>query len=320
MIRSPKGFETLVGAPPSLWMRVASNVFAGFRPFPLALIAPSLLISSVAQAQTIAYVRGTTNLLVGPTAGSSSVVLGVTPATVAWTNSAKSTWLHLSEANQKGKGSTNVVFTIDANPGATRTGTLTIAGETLIVTQAGSSYVAAKQVPLLSAQPYHVNYAVDDAGNVYGVDTSGPSIFKWTATNNQITTLWNGFPLFLTNNLTVDSAGNVYTCNPVTREILEWTAANSNLATLFMVIPYQPNSLAVDDAGNLYISELIGNSIQKWSPENSSNLVTLVPPEPTEPVGVAVDKAGNVYFAANGSGIAEWMAANSNVITLVPSA
>ena len=35
-----------------------------------------------------------------------------------------------------------MVFSFDANPGATRTGTLTIAGQTLTVTQAGSTYVA----------------------------------------------------------------------------------------------------------------------------------------------------------------------------------
>ena len=55
----------------------------------------------------------------------------------------------LAAANQSGTGSTNVVFSYDANPGATRTGTLTIAGQTLTVTQAGSTYVAAGPVTTL---------------------------------------------------------------------------------------------------------------------------------------------------------------------------
>ena len=63
--------------------------------------------------------------------------------TDTWTATANDAWLHLSVANQSGTGSTNVVFSYDANPGATRTGTLTIAGQTLTVTQAGSTYVAA---------------------------------------------------------------------------------------------------------------------------------------------------------------------------------
>jgi hypothetical protein len=41
------------------------------------------------------------------------------PATGAWTATANTAWLHLSLANQSGTGSTNVVFSFDANPGAT---------------------------------------------------------------------------------------------------------------------------------------------------------------------------------------------------------
>ena len=80
----------------------------------------------VAQAQTL----GTTNRLAGPAAGSDSVVLR---ATGAWTASPNATWLHLSAANQSGPGSTNVVFTFDANSGTTRTGTLIIAGQTVTI-------------------------------------------------------------------------------------------------------------------------------------------------------------------------------------------
>ena len=77
------------------------------------------------------------------------MVLAVTPNDRAWTATANAAWLHLSPANQSGTGSTNVVFSFDANPGATRTGTLTIAGQTLTVTQAGSTYVAADPVTTL---------------------------------------------------------------------------------------------------------------------------------------------------------------------------
>ncbi len=86
----------------------------------------------------------TTNLLEGPTAGSDSVLL---IANGGWTATANAAWLHLSAANQSGTGNTNVIFTFDANAGATRTGTLTIAGQTLTVTQAGSTYVAVPTSP-----------------------------------------------------------------------------------------------------------------------------------------------------------------------------
>ena len=90
----------------------------------------------------------------------------------SWTATTNAAWLHLNAANQSGIGNTNVIFTFDANPGATRTGTLTIGGQTLTVTQAGSTYVAVNNAtPLVSSglsQPWGV--AVDGAGNLYIAD------------------------------------------------------------------------------------------------------------------------------------------------------
>jgi hypothetical protein len=119
-----------------------------------------------------AYSLGTTNLLEGPAMGTDSVVLAVSPPTGTWTASTNATWLHLSAASQSGTGSTNLVFSFDANAGSTRTGTLTISGQTLNVTQAGATYVAANPFTTLVSglnDPYGV--AVDGAGNVYIADT-----------------------------------------------------------------------------------------------------------------------------------------------------
>jgi len=81
---------------------------------------------------------GTTNLLEGLAAGTDSVALTAVPATTAWTATANSPWLHLSPAQQSGSGSATVGFTFDADPGAPRIGTLTIAGQTITVTQAAA--------------------------------------------------------------------------------------------------------------------------------------------------------------------------------------
>ena len=87
------------------------------------------------------FALGTTALVEAPDAGTDSVVLAVSPATATWTATTNALWLHLNVANQSGTGSTNVVFSYDANPGSTRAGTLTIAGQTLAVTQDRKSVV-----------------------------------------------------------------------------------------------------------------------------------------------------------------------------------
>ena len=112
-----------------------------FKLFFFAIIQLSILVP-VGWAQNL----GTTNLLEGPNAGSDSVVLA---ANGAWTATANDSWLHLSAANQSGAGSANVIFTFDANSGATRIGSLAIAGQTLTITQAGSTYVAVTNVTTL---------------------------------------------------------------------------------------------------------------------------------------------------------------------------
>jgi len=70
------------------------------------------------------------------------------------------------------------VFTLDGNSGATRTGTLTIAGQTVAVTQAGATYAAANSTTTLVGselnQPHGVG--VDGAGNVYIADTANNAI------------------------------------------------------------------------------------------------------------------------------------------------
>lgn len=139
------------------------------------------------------------------------MVLAVTPETGTWTATAGAVWLHLDAANQSGTGSTNVIFSYDANPGATRTGTLTIAGQTLTITQAGSIYVAAPApvTKLVVGLNTPACVAVDGAGNLYISDADNNAIYKWTAANSTVTTLISS-GLILPEGVAVDGAGNVY--------------------------------------------------------------------------------------------------------------
>ena len=270
-----------------------------------------------AAAQT--YALGTATLLEGPAAGTDSVVLAVTPATQAWTATANDSWLHLSVANQSGAGSTNVVFTFDANPGATRTGTLTVAGQTLTVTQAGSTYVAANPITkLISWVPGPRNMAVDGAGNIYFPDNYNNAVQKWTAANNTLA-------MRVSSGLTgpecvvLDSAGNVYIADYFGNAIRKWTAANNTVTTLVSSGLNNPYSVAVDGAGNVYIADSGNNAIKKWSAATRT-VTALVSSGLSLPVSVAVDRAGSVYIADfYNNAIKKWTAASGTVTTLVSS-
>ena len=266
-------------------------------------LALACLFSNPALAQTTNYTLGTTNLLVGPASGSNSVVLGVSPLDASWTATANDTWLHLSAANQNGTGSKNVIFGYDENPGLTRVGTLSIAGQTVTVTQAGSTYVAAGALTALVSEGLSlpVGVAVDGAGNVYLTDTGHNAIKEWTLTNNAVRTVVSS-GLDAPQDVAVDAAGNLYIAEEFTNAILEWTMSEAKLSTL-TTLESSLNGvwgLALDAAGNIYIA---ANTIQEWNAASKSVNVLLS----TGATAVAVDAAGNIYIASDM--VFEW---NSN--------
>jgi hypothetical protein len=280
-----------------------------------------LLLARVVSAQTL----GTTNLLEGSPAGADSVVLA---ANGTWTATANSLWLHLSAANQSGSASTNVIFTYDANPGATRTGTLTIASQTLTVTQAGSTYVAAGAVTtLVSGLGQSIGVAVDGAGNVYIADQDNNTIKEWIAASNAVTTL-----VTMGDNLdavAVDGSGNVYMAIGYNASVYnggayEWSVADSNVTTRVPVGNWMKHGpftgVAVDRWGNVYVADLGGYAVQKWTATNGDISTLVSEASAIDATGVAVDVAGNVYYSCGywtGAPINKWTAANSNVTTFV---
>ncbi len=259
-------------------------------------------------------------LLEGPAAGTDSVVFAVTSPSTTWTATANVAWLHLGARFQSGVGSTNVVFSYDANSGVTRTGTLTIAGLTLTVTQAGSTYVPAPAVTTLvgSGLNYPCGVAVDGAGNVYIADTLNSAIKQWAAPNGPVTTLV-GSGLNNPYGVAVDGAGNVYIADTYDSAIKQWAAPNGPVTTLVGSGLYRPYGVAVDAAGNVYIADTHHNAIKEWVAPNGP-VTTLVGSGLSYPSGVAVDGAGNVYIADYGnSAIKEWVTPNGPVTTLVGS-
>ena len=296
-----------------------ANTSGAVRTANITLLGQTIPVTQLAPI----YSLGTTNFLEGNLAGSDSVVLSVSPINFTWAATTNVSWLHLSAVNQSGAGSTNVVFTFDANLGATRTGTLTIAGHTLTVTQAGSTYVAANPVTslvpsALSIVNFPTGVAVDGVGNVYIGDTINNRIAKWNIENNTLTTLVAS-GLNQPYGVAVDGTGNVYITDFYNNAIKEWNAANSNVTTLVSSGLGNPRGLAVDGVGNVYIADFINNAIKEWTAANS-NVTTLVSSGLAYPEGVAVDDAGNVYIADTvNNAIKEWNVANGNVTTLVSS-
>ena len=272
------------------------------------------------------FVLGTTNLTEGPVAGSDSVVLGVSQAGGTWTATANDSWLHVTTAS--GVGSTNVLFTFDANAGPTRTGTLTIAGQTLAITQASAGFVLASSLTTLvssnSMTPLNMPFgvAVDKAGNVYIADAANSAIKKWNPAGHSVTTLADSSSgLYSPTGVAVDGAGNVYIADMGISEVKKWNVANSNLTTLVSSGLYEPHGVAVDAAGNVYIADTYNSAVKKWNVA-SSNVTTLADSSSglLGPGGVAVDAAGNVYIADTYNlAVKKWNVANSNLTTLVSS-
>jgi hypothetical protein len=139
----------------ALWLHVSlanqsgvgsTNLVFSFDANPGAMRTSAVIVAgqllTVTQSASVVLL-GVNSLLEGPSAGNDSVVLAVNPTGAEWTAMPNAAWLHLSLANESGTGSTNVIFSYDANPGATRTGTLSVGSQILTVTQAGSSYVPA---------------------------------------------------------------------------------------------------------------------------------------------------------------------------------
>jgi len=262
---------------------------------------------------------GFTNLTEGPIAGSNSVVLAITPVTSsAWTATANDAWLHLSAANQSGVGSTNVVYTFDANSNTTRTGTLTIAGQTLTVTQGGAGYTNVNTIASLVSAGLSLPHgvAVDNNGNVFIADTYNNAIKKWTLTNNTVTTLVST-GLSLPFGLGVDTAGNVLIADTYNNALKKWSPVTGNVTTLVGTGLNHPTGLAVDDAGNVYLADQNNNAIKKWIAANNT-VSNLVATGLNLPNGVAVDVAGNVYIADTYNNlIKKWTPANNTVTTVV---
>ena len=237
----------------------------------------------------------TSNLLVGPAAGTNTVVLAVLPQLPCGAG-----------ARQTRRGcicplpvgpAARMFFTYDTNPGATRTGTLTIAGQTLTVNPS-RLHLRPRSGPGNCADHQRteppIRSGAGSAGNVYIADTFNSALKKWSIATDTVTLVdTNGLALPV--GLALDSAGDIFTGDADNHAVEEWSAATSSLSTVVSVGSGTPAGVALDAMTNVYIADFTDSSIEKWTAA-TSNLSTLISGQLVNPYGVTLDAADNVYI------------------------
>jgi streptogramin lyase len=245
-----------------------------------------------------AFALGTSSIVETSGEGSDSVVLAADSGPYPWTATDNDSWLHVSPGFQSGNVATNVIFSFDENTGATRTGTLTIAGQTLTVTQAGSSYLPAGALTTLCSGNEPDDVAVDTNGNVYFANFGDNSISEWNPVTDKVTkviTSGLGGP----EGIASDGMGNIYIDDSYGASIYELIGGSAPLTTLVKSPTIFPNSLAVDNNGNIYYFNVNGPVNPGINSRTASTgALIFLPGFSTHALavaGVAVDRAGNLY-------------------------
>ena len=108
-------------------------------------------------------------------ASASSGTVTISSVACNWAAASNAGWLHLTSGSA-GNGNTDVVYSADANTGPARTGTLTIADQTLTVTQANGCTFS------LSSSSASVGAAASSGNNIQL--TSSNAGCGWTASSN----------------------------------------------------------------------------------------------------------------------------------------
>jgi hypothetical protein len=111
-----------------------------------------------------------------PDTASSGSVAVTAGSGCAWTATSNASWLTIT-SGASGTGNGTVAFTIAANTGSARSGTLTVAGQTFTVNQAAPAQSCTYSI----APP---SQTIDQTGGVVGVNVTAGAGCAWTAQSN----------------------------------------------------------------------------------------------------------------------------------------
>lgn len=249
------------------------------------------LHGTIGMISELVVIPNTAYRLVSSSAGTNSVIS--TTAT-SWTATANDSWLHLGSGYTSGSGNTTVLFNYDANPGTTRVGTINIGGQTVEVTQAGTTYAQAPGpftglVTNGISTPYGIG--VDSSGNVYFSAAGSGAVKRWNRSNNTVSTVASG--LSSPYGLAVDSLDRAFIAQFGSTAVTMYSDA-TGFSTVFNNDTTGVAGLAVDNGGNVYISVPGQHTVKKWT-ASTSTLSAYTTNGLISPFGVAVDEAGALY-------------------------
>jgi len=146
-----------------------------------ATIAGQTFTVNQAAAATCTYSINPTSQTVGSDAGSGGPVSVTAPGGCPWTSTANASWLQITSGSS-GTGNGTVTFSFADFTGPSRTGTLTIAGQTFTVTQVRCSATLSP-----------TSQSVPSSGGAFSVSLTTQTGCRWTASSNVVwTTITNG--------------------------------------------------------------------------------------------------------------------------------